>query len=80
MSRTKRSKKHVGYFRAVKTQGTRRTEAFGVDEVRDNGFNPSNRARTRGNPTGSIPDAYDDIHVAARNETDFHRKGNKPDW
>lgn len=73
MSRTRR-KKTDRIFRPPKTQGTRKVESYGSDEVRANGFNVPPRVKSRANPTGSIPDAYDDIKIAARNETDHRRK------
>lgn len=67
MSRTKRCK-DIGIFRAVKTQNAKRAEHYASQEIEEAGYKSANRQVTRGNPTGPIPDAYDDIHVSAWDE------------
>lgn len=61
MSRTYRRRPRNCY-RAVRVESTRRMEAAAVDQLREEGFKPSNRIESR---VQNIPSAWDDINISA---------------
>lgn len=63
MSRTYKSN-GKGYFRYPQTQNSRIVEESSKLEILENEFQPTNRNKTRGNVTGSIPTAYDDLNYS----------------
>lgn len=61
MARTNR-KKPWNWLRHMKTTSTRRGEQNSTMDMREDGFNPTNRDNTRGNPTNKvIPTVWEDV-------------------
>ena len=58
--------------RGVRTASTKRAEVNSVQDMLDAGYQPSDRARTRGNPGSRkhLPSSWDSIDVAAIHELD----------
>lgn len=63
MSRTYKNN-GKSYFRNPKTQNSRIVEESSKLEILENEYIPTNRHKTRGNVTGSIPTSYDDLNYS----------------
>lgn len=61
-----------GYHRAPKTQNTKINESRAEQALRDEGFIVPPRLASRANPTGVIPDAWDDLVRSAYKEIDYN--------
>jgi len=72
MSRTRRNieiLKHKSFRDFRNNHSIRKIEYSAKEQIEEEGFNPSNRLRHRGNsPYDSIPHVYNDIYISAIDE------------